>query len=123
LVLPASDRVPAVMNPNQDQTIGLRVPAHPIARSILLQVGAMATTSANLSGHPPLLTMAEINTTFGQVLALDREISPLARDSEQERDDPIQPNIPTQIQPSTVVKWSESGWQLLRQGAITIDEI
>lgn len=113
LVLPASDRVPAVMNPNGDLTIGLRVPAHPIARSILLQVGAMATTSVNLSGHPPLLTMAEIHTTFPQVLTLDREIPPLK----------IEQNISIQIQPSTVVKWNESGWELLRQGAIPLDEI
>ncbi len=123
LVLPASDRVPGVMNPRQDLTIGLRVPAHPIARSILLQVGAMATTSANLSGHPPLLTMVEINTTFPQVLTLDLEIPPLSGDSYYKKDDMIQENMSTQTQPSTVVKWSESGWQLLRQGAIAIDEI
>ncbi len=103
LVLPASARVPAVMNPLGTQTIGLRVPAHPVAQEILLQVGAMATTSANLSGQSPLLTMADISAAFPQVFALDVETA----------------GSPSQ--PSTVVRWSDSGWELLRQGAITLD--
>jgi L-threonylcarbamoyladenylate synthase len=104
LVLPASELVPAVMNPLGNQTIGLRVPAHPLAQEILLQVGAMATTSANLSGRSPLLTMTDISANFPQVFALDVET---------DSDSPSQP--------STVVKWSDSGWELLRQGAVEID--
>ncbi|WP_373541410.1 L-threonylcarbamoyladenylate synthase [Chamaesiphon sp.] len=106
LVLPASDRLPAVMNPRQDRTIGVRVPDCEIARSILLQTGALATTSANLSGAPPLLTMAAISDLFPQVFALDSE-----------------PNIPTLGEPSTVIKWDNSGWQLLRQGAVKFDDL
>ena len=101
LVLPASDRIPAVMNPLKNQTIGLRVPDCEIARSILLQTGALATTSANLSGAPPLLTMAEISDCFPQVFTLDIDL-----------------NTPTSGQPSTVIKWDNSGWKLLRQGAV-----
>jgi L-threonylcarbamoyladenylate synthase len=103
LVLPASERVPVVMNPLGNQTIGLRVPAHPIAQEILLQVGAMATTSANLSGRSPLLTMADISAAFPEVFALD-----------------VETDLPSLSQPSTVVKWHDSGWELLRQGAMTI---
>ena len=101
LVLPASDRIPAVMNPLKNQTIGLRVPDCEIARSILLQTGALATTSANLSGAPPLLTMAEISDCFPQAFTLDIDL-----------------NTPTSGQPSTVIKWDNSGWKLLRQGAV-----
>ena len=101
LVLPASKRIPVVMNPLQNQTIGLRVPDCEIARSILRQTGALATTSANLSGASPLLTMAEISDRFPQVFTLDL-------DSE----------LPSLGQPSTVVKWTSSGWELLRQGAV-----
>ncbi len=107
LVLPASDclvcgsnRIPSVMNPLQNQTIGLRVPANLIARSILRQTGALATTSANLSGQPPLLTMAEIQASFPQVSCLK-----------------LDPDLPSQGQPSTVIQWIDSGWRLLRQGA------
>ncbi len=101
LVLPASDLIPAVMNPLENNTIGLRVPAHDLARSILRETGALATTSANLSGQPPLLTMAEIGRYFPQVVVLDNDGEALDRG-----------------QPSTVIKWHESGWQLLRQGAV-----
>ena len=101
LVLPASDLIPAVMNPLRNHTIGLRVPECNVARSILHQTGALATTSANLSGEPPLLTMAEISDRFPQVLALDSDL-----------------NIPTMGQPSTVIEWSSNGWKILRQGAV-----
>ena len=106
LVLPASDRIPAVMNPRGDRTIGLRVPDLEIARSILRKTGALATTSANLSGAPPLLTMAEISTNFPQVFTLDIDLE-----------------IPRTGQPSTVVEWDNSGWKLLRQGAVEFIDI
>jgi L-threonylcarbamoyladenylate synthase len=101
LVLPAADLIPAVMNPLGNQTIGLRVPDLDIARSILRQTGALATTSANLSGQPPLLTMLAINENFPQVFTLDVEA--------------IAENLG---KPSTVIEWIDPGWKLLRQGAI-----
>jgi L-threonylcarbamoyladenylate synthase len=101
LVLPASESIPPVMNPLGNRTIGLRVPNCDLARSILRQTGALATTSANLSGEPPLLTMAEISANFSRVFALDTELDP-----------------PAAGQPSTVIQWDTSGWKLLRQGAI-----
>jgi L-threonylcarbamoyladenylate synthase len=101
LVLPASDLIPAVMNPLKNQTIGLRVPDDDVARSILNQTGALATTSANLSGQPPLLTMAEISNHFPQISALDLDL-----------------NISTIGQPSTVIQWNSNSWQILRQGAV-----
>jgi L-threonylcarbamoyladenylate synthase len=106
LVLPASELIPAVMNPLGNQTIGLRVPDCDVARSILNQTGALATTSANLSGAPPLLTMAEISNHFPQVLALDRDLA-----------------ISSLGQPSTVIEWSIHGWKILRQGAINFVDV
>lgn len=101
LVLPASNLIPAVMNPLGNSTIGLRVPNCEIARSLLRQTGALATTSANLSGEPALLTMTAINECFPAVYTLDLDVE-----------------ISTSGQPSTVIQWSGSGWQVLRQGAI-----
>ena len=103
LVLPASDLIPAVMNPLKNQTIGLRVPDYDVARSILNQTGGLATTSANLSGQPPLLTMAEISNNFPQVFALNQDLDL---------------NISNIGQPSTVIQWSSNGWKILRQGAV-----
>ncbi len=64
LVLPASTQVPKVMNPNNPTTIGIRVPKNAIARTILMQTGPLASTSANFSGQPPLQTIAEIEAQF-----------------------------------------------------------
>jgi L-threonylcarbamoyladenylate synthase len=100
LVLPASDLIPAAMNPLGNRTIGVRVPDCEIARSILCQTGALATTSANLSGEPPLLTMAAISENFPQVAAL------------------LAPELPSLGRPSTVIQWLDSSWVLLRQGAV-----
>jgi L-threonylcarbamoyladenylate synthase len=105
LVLPASDLIPTVMNPLNNRTIGLRVPDCDLARSILRQTGALATTSANLSGESPLLTMAEISDKFPNAIALDRDL-----------------NIPTIGQPSTVIEWKNNTWKILRQGAVNLIE-
>ncbi len=101
LVLPASDLIPSVMNPLRNHTIGLRVPNCDVARLILNQTGALATTSANLSGEPPLLTMTEISNHFPQVSALDSDLTTSSIG-----------------QPSTVIEWSSNGWKILRQGAV-----
>jgi L-threonylcarbamoyladenylate synthase len=103
LVLPASNLIPAVMNPRRDRTIGLRVPDDDIARSILCETGALATTSANLSGEPPLLTMTEISNNFPQVFTLDADV-----------------DTSTLGQPSTVIAWDNFGWKLIREGAIKL---
>lgn len=103
LVLPASDRVPKVMNPSDPTTIGLRVPNCAIAQNILQQTGPLATTSANKSGQPALTTMNEIAAQFPNVLTL-------------------QPELATENSvigiPSTVAKWMGKNWEILRQGAV-----
>lgn len=106
LVLPASDGVPKAMNPAEPTTIGLRVPDCAIAREILSQTGPLATTSANRSGEPPLLTMAEIEIDFPDVLTL------LPAELEFIK--------PTMGIPSTVAKWTGGGWEILRQGAMLV---
>ena len=103
LVLPANDRVPAAMNPSDPTTIGVRVPNHAVARQILSQTGALATTSANRSGQPALLAMNAIAAEFPDVLVLDSNSAELASGT-----------------PSTVVKWTGEGWKILRQGAIDL---
>ncbi|MBV8887698.1 MAG: L-threonylcarbamoyladenylate synthase [Chroococcidiopsidaceae cyanobacterium CP_BM_RX_35] len=106
LILPASECVPPAMNPNDPKTIGLRVPNNTVARNILSRTGPLATTSANLSGQLPLLTMAEIAAQFPDVLIPSREL--LA----------VESGIGI---PSTVVKWMGSHWEVLRQGAVKLE--
>ncbi|UIE36335.1 L-threonylcarbamoyladenylate synthase [Leptodesmis sichuanensis] len=117
LVLPASDRVSPELNPKDPTTIGVRVPNHPIARAILARTGPLATTSANLSGQPALQTMAEIEAQFPQVLTL----SPSDLQTLQLTSPLTSSSSPSGV-PSTVVRWTESGWEVLRQGAVVLDE-
>jgi L-threonylcarbamoyladenylate synthase len=47
-------------------TIGLRCPAHPLARALLARSGPLAVTSANLHGEAPLTTAAAVSAAFGE---------------------------------------------------------
>ncbi len=107
LVLPASSAVPSVMNPVDPSTIGIRVPDLAVARRILGQTGPLATTSANLSGEPPLQTMTEIALRFPEVVALEC--------------DRMEPSPTASGVPSTVAKWMGFSWEILRQGVIKLD--
>ena len=107
LVLPASEKVPAAMNSIDRTTIGIRVPNFPLALKILEQTGPLATTSANLSGEPPLSLVAEIEALFPEVLTLVPSELPTA--------------ITASSLPSTVAKWTGSNWEILRQGTIELE--
>jgi L-threonylcarbamoyladenylate synthase len=52
------------------QTVGVRIPDHPLARSLLAAAGPLAVTSANRSGTPPGATCEELEATFGDDVAL-----------------------------------------------------
>lgn len=105
LVLPASTKIPIVMNPLDPSTIGIRVPNHDLARNILTQTGPLATTSANLSGEDPLISPTAISEVFSEVFVLDLPES----------------NYIGSGLPSTVAKWTSQGWQILRQGGIRLE--
>lgn len=107
LVLPASECVPRTMNPADPSTIGVRVPNCAIARKILAQTGPLATTSANRSGEPPLETITEIEAQFPDVLTL------LPSELETEK---LALGVP-----STVAKWTDNKWEILRQGAVKLE--
>lgn len=116
LVLPASQRVSPAMNPKDPTTIGIRVPHHRIAQAILQQTGPLATTSANRSGQPALQTMVEIEAEFPQVLTLSSE--------ELATLDPSGTDVTLPAgsgQPSTVVRWTGTGWEVLRQGSVMLE--
>lgn len=107
LVLPASAKVPKSLNPKDPSTIGIRVPNHASAQEILRHTGALATTSANLSGQEPLLTPDAIINTFPSVTVL------APADSQAW-------GTMNSGQPSTVARWNGKDWDILRQGAILL---
>ncbi len=51
-------------------TIGVRVPRHPLALSVLDGAGPLAMTSANRSGEPPVSTCSELVEVFGDAVSV-----------------------------------------------------
>jgi L-threonylcarbamoyladenylate synthase len=102
MVLPTSEKIPPTMNPQNPTSIGVRVPNNEEARNILRNTGGLATTSANLSGESALTTMSAIANKFPSVYALD---------STYEGNSGVA---------STVIKWSNHNWEVLRQGQINL---
>lgn len=126
LVLPASDRLPLAINPNQTGTVGIRIPNHPVALALLNATGALATTSVNRSGQPALIAQADIEAQFPELLTLAPAAqAKLGQSAESGGASGTSFEISSGISsgvPSTVVKWHrETGWQVLRQGAVTIE--
>ncbi|HIK46566.1 MAG TPA: L-threonylcarbamoyladenylate synthase [Leptolyngbyaceae cyanobacterium M65_K2018_010] len=121
LVLPASDRLPAAMNPERTGTLGIRVPAHPLARYLLAHTGPLATTSVNRSGQPPLETMAAIQAQFPAVITLTEAALEELYARWIGSPPPAADHRQGSGQPSTVAAWTGQGWQVLRQGSITLD--
>ncbi|MEL6927388.1 MAG: L-threonylcarbamoyladenylate synthase [Cyanobacteria bacterium J06600_6] len=106
LVLPASDKVPKAINNTDAKTVGIRIPDCSTALNILKQTGAMATSSANISGQDTLVTMNAIETAFPSVAVLK------TMDTE-----------PGSGLPSTVVLWQDQKWHILRQGIIALENL
>lgn len=52
------------------ETVGVRVPDHPLTQALLERVGPLAATSANPSGRPPLTEMGDLVKTFGERVAV-----------------------------------------------------
>ena len=112
LVLPSNDRVSPQMNPLNPGTIGVRVPNYEPARTLLRATGPLATTSVNRSGEPALLTMSEIRQQFPSVLTLsDEALRAIGV---------VDPSIKADGIPSTVVRWTLDGWEVLRQGKTVV---
>jgi len=61
------------------RTVGLRVPAHPVARELARRAGPIAATSANRHGDPPALTLAAARRAFGRDVAIYLSGGPLPR--------------------------------------------
>ena len=90
-------------------TFGFRIPDHPFILALLKQFGgALASTSANLSGQPPAR-----NVEYG-LQSIDGEVD-LAVDG-----GPLPPDSPA----STVVQvFADSTWKILRHGPIPAERI
>jgi tRNA threonylcarbamoyl adenosine modification protein (Sua5/YciO/YrdC/YwlC family) len=52
------------------QSIGVRVPNHPLALALLQRTGPLAVTSANISGHEPIGEGGLLQQVFGDMVAV-----------------------------------------------------
>jgi L-threonylcarbamoyladenylate synthase len=88
-------------------TIALRCPAHPVMQRLMKQSGlCLAAPSANRSGAISPTTAAHVSASFGADTPMVLDAGPCATGLE-----------------STIVKLNEDGWQLLRQGPITQEDL
>jgi L-threonylcarbamoyladenylate synthase len=111
LVLPIAGPLVELLNPG-GASLGLRVPAAPLACDLLRRSGPLATTSANPSGASPAIDADEAAAAFPGLALL----APL-------------PWPPASGAPSRVLAWRETadavrdGWQVLRPGPIGNDPV
>jgi L-threonylcarbamoyladenylate synthase len=109
LVLEAAPGLPAGV-PAGDGTVGLRAPAHALVQALLLRLGKpLASSSANRSGEPPCISVADIENTFGSAV-----VAPLASMG----DGPAPGGVP-----STVVDARGAEPVVLRHGAVEEREL
>ena len=106
LVVSKSANVPEIVTAGLD-TVALRVPDHPVPRAIVKRLGAPITgTSANLSGRPGLTNATSVRREFGDTVGfvLDGGEAPGGV-------------------ASTIVDVSGEELKLLREGAVSKEEI
>jgi L-threonylcarbamoyladenylate synthase len=104
IVLPKHPDLPLAIS--SGPTVGVRIPNHPVARSLLRLAGPMAVTSANLSGKANPCDAQEVQDQLGGRIALIIDGG----------------RTPGGI-PSTVVDCTRQEVQILRAGPISKDEI
>lgn len=104
LVIRKQEMVPASVSPTD--TVGVRVPHHPVATALLQAAGPMAVTSANLSGEPSPLTAEDVMAQLGGRIELIIDGG----------------KTPGGV-PSTVVDCTKDDLPILRAGPINPDEI
>ena len=103
IIVRRSDAVPALVAGGGD-TIGLRVPDHPLPRALVQELGiAIVGTSANRHGAPSPVTAQQVAFDLGDAvdLILDGGRCPIGRES-------------------TVVDATTSHVRVIRQGAVVI---
>ena len=109
LVLPRTEAARHWYLGDEPDTVGVRVPDHPIASRLLERTGPIAATSANLSGEPPLDSADALLAAFGDAVAVYLVLPPGV--------------AAPQGQASTVVDLTSRSPSVLREGPISREAI
>jgi len=106
ILLPASSLIPKGLVTNTNK-VGVRISSHPVASAIVEKFGKpITTTSANLSGFPPSLSVKHVQKYFGSKL-------PCIVDSGE-----CEPT-----RGSTVVDLADETMRIVRDGAIPAEDV
>jgi len=70
LILPRTEFSAAWDLGGDRDTVGIRVPNHPLARAVLAETGPLAVSSANRSGEPPARTCEQLLAAFGDSVSV-----------------------------------------------------
>ena len=104
IILEANDKVPYWVNSDLT-TVGFRMPNHPVTLELIREFGPLIGPSANLSGQASGVSFKEIVKDFGQeVLGIEDDAFLTGQDS-------------------TILDLSGDKVKILRQGAITREDI
>jgi len=110
LIVPRSPQLPAEVAGGRD-TVGLRVPAHPMARAVIRSAGVpLAAPSANRFGEVSPTTVDHVVDDLGSLLDPERDV---VLDGGP---------CPVGVE-STIVDCTTQPVQILRSGAITADQV
>ncbi len=106
ILFPASDIIPKGFVTNTGK-VGIRISSHPVAGALVERFGKpVTTTSANLSGFPPSLSVKHVQKYFGDKLSCIID----GGDCEPSRG-------------STVVDVADDTMRIIREGAIPAKEV
>lgn len=105
IILPAREEVPAIVRGGRN-TVGLRMPAHPVALALIDEAGPIAAPSANLSGRPSPLSAQHVRTDLdGKIAAvLDAGTTGIGLES-------------------TLIDLSEEKYRVLRLGGLPLQDL
>jgi tRNA threonylcarbamoyl adenosine modification protein (Sua5/YciO/YrdC/YwlC family) len=104
LVLPRRPDLEADLG-DDEATVGVRCPDHPVPLALCRRHGPLATTSANFHGQPTMTTAAEVDAALGESVAVVLDGGPCAGE------------------PSTVVDCTGEEPKCLREGRIPWVEV
>jgi L-threonylcarbamoyladenylate synthase len=105
LVLPRRAGLDLDLGGEDDATVGLRLPDHPVPVALAKQVGPLAATSANLHGRPTPPTAGEVAVELGEAVEL------------------VLDGGRCEGAPSTVVACTPEGVTVLREGRVPTADV
>lgn len=105
IIIKKKPEVPDIVT-SMSEKVGIRIPDHPLALEIIRKTGPIVATSANLHSHPDAVTVDEAEKDLGDNVSTYIDCGPC--------------NLG---KPSTIIWLMGDKMEIVRQGAITKDQI